>query len=360
MRPEERSKRKEESEDPDSPFSFLLPPSSPLRIGILSFAHLHAEGYQANLKKIPGVELVGFSHLNANEGQHFAAEYGLRWFPRHQDLLAEGLDGVVVCSENAHHRELVEMAAEAKCQILCEKPIETNPEDARAMQAVCQQNGVHFMTAFPMRFAPSTQSVRAAIQSGQLGKIYGVSGINHSEIPRAHRAWFADKALAGGGAVMDHVVHLADLLRWYFGAEIAEVYAEVDNLFYPLEVSVDTAGLLLLSLSNGVQASIDCSWSRPTWYPRWGHLKMEVLGERGTAVMDSFAQYVTLYARHAPRNPSWMGFSPDPNQAMMEEFIASVRERREPSVTWLDGYQAMRVVLAAYQSAATHLPVRLD
>lgn len=63
---------------------------------------------------------------------------------------------------------------------------------------------------------------------------------------------------------MDHVVHLADLLRWYFGAEVTEVYAEVDNLFYPGAVEVDTAGLLLLSLSNGVQASIDCSWSRPS------------------------------------------------------------------------------------------------
>lgn len=331
-----------------------------MRIGILSFAHLHAEGYQANLKNIPGVELVGFSHTDPGEGRHFAAEYALKWFPRHQELLAQGLDGVVVCSENANHRELVEMAAQAGCHILCEKPIETTLGEAQAMRAICEQNRVQFMTAFPMRFAPSTQSVRSALQAGQLGPIYGVNGINHSEIPKAHRAWFADPTLAGGGAVMDHVVHLADLLRWSFGAEVAEVYAEVDNLFYPGEVNVDTAGLLLLRLSNGVQASIDCSWSRPTSYPRWGHLKMEVVGERGTVVMDAFAQSLTLYSRAASRSPSWIGFSPDPNQAMMEEFIASIREQREPSVTWNDGYQALRVALAAYESARTHLPVGLD
>ncbi len=89
-----------------------------MRIGILSFAHLHAEGYQANLKNIAGVELVGFSHEDVDEGRHFAESYGLRWFSRHQDLLAEGLDGVLVCSENDRHRELVEMAAEARCHIL--------------------------------------------------------------------------------------------------------------------------------------------------------------------------------------------------------------------------------------------------
>lgn len=330
-----------------------------MRIGILSFAHLHAEGYQAQLKNIPGVELVGFSHPNPDEAKHYAEQYGLRWFSSHQALLAEGLDGAIICSENANHLELVELAAKANCQILCEKPIETNLEDAQAMKRVCEQNGVHFMTAFPMRFAPSAAAVRSAIQGGQLGRIYGVNGINHSEIPKAHRAWFADAALAGGGAVMDHVVHLADLLRWYFEAEVSEVYAEVDNLFYPNQVSVDTAGLLLLKLSNGVQASIDCSWSRPVWYPRWGHLKMEVVGEQGVAVMDSFAQYVTVYARNAARNPSWMGWGPDTNGAMLEEWISSIREKRAPSVSWNDGFQAMRVALAAYESARTHTPVVL-
>jgi predicted dehydrogenase len=331
-----------------------------MRIGILSFAHLHAEGYQANLRTVPGVELVGFSHENGDEGRFFAEKYGLRWFPRHRDLVAEGLDGVLICAENALHRELVEMAAEAKCQILCEKPIETNLADANAMESICTKNGVRFMTAFPMRFAPSAQAVRTMIQKRELGNVLGVNGINHSEIPKAHRPWFADKELAGGGAVMDHTVHLADLLRWYFGAEVVDVYAEVDNLFYPDEVDVDTAGLILLRVANGVQASIDCSWSRPPSYPRWGHLKMEVIGERGTAVMDSFAQYLTLYSKAGLRNPSWPGFGPDPNQAMIEEFVDSIRENRDPSVTWNDGYQALRVALAAYESAKMKEPVRIE
>jgi predicted dehydrogenase len=327
-----------------------------MRIGILSFAHLHAEGYATLLKTLPGVELVGFSHDAAEEGRRYAAEYGVRWFARPQDLLAEGLDGVIVCSENARHAELVELAAEAKVQILCEKPIEASLEAAERMRAACERNMVHFMTAFPMRFAPSTESVRAAIQGGGLGPIYGVNGINHSEMPRAHRAWFADKALAGGGAVMDHVVHLADLLRWYFGCEISEVYAEVDNLF-DREVDVDTAGLLLVKLENGVQASIDCSWSRPTWYPRWGHLKMEVVGERGTAVLDAFAQHVNLYSRQAARPHSWVGFGPNPDAAMLEEWLASIREKRPPCVSWNDGYQALRAALAAYESARIKAPV---
>jgi predicted dehydrogenase len=331
-----------------------------MRIGILSVAHLHAAGYQANLKTIPGIELIGFSHENSGEGRAFGEEFSVPWFSSHQELLAQGLDGVVVCSENARHRELVELAANAGCQILCEKPIETTLADAEAMKDICAKNGVRFMTAFPTRFAPSTQALRTMIQQGELGKVFGVNGINHSENPNGHRAWFANQELAGGGAAMDHVVHLADFFRWCFSAEVVEVYAEIDNLFYPNELDVDTAGLLLITLSNGIQASIDCSWSRPTWYPRWGHLKIEVIGEKGAAVVDSLAQHLTVYAKRGARNPEWIGFGPDPNQPMIQEFVDSIREQRQSSVTWNDGYQALRVVLAAYESAQRKEPVRLD
>jgi predicted dehydrogenase len=330
------------------------------RIGILSFAHPHAEAYQANLKRMGGVDLVGFSHENPDQGRYFAEKYGLRWFAEAHDLLAEGLDGAVICAENANHLELVEKAAAAKCEILCEKPIATSIADAEAIRRTCEKNGVRFMTAFPMRFTPSVRVVRTMVQDGELGRILGVNGSNHSEIPADHRAWFADKKLAGGGAVMDHTVHLADLFRWYFGAEVVEVYAEVDNLFRRNEVAVETAGLMLVTLSNGVQASIDCSWSRPAGYPRWGHLKMEIVGEKGAVVMDAFAQYLTLYSPGTSRNPSWIGFGPDPNQAMMEEFVASIRDQRDPCISWNDGYQAMRVALAAYESAAAGQPVVID
>ena len=330
-----------------------------MRIGILSFDHLHAEIYRENLRNIPDVELVGFSHEKLEEGAEFARRSGLNWFRKHRELLASNLNGAIICSETARHRELVQAAANAGCHILCEKPIATNLADAKAMLDACTRQGVHFMTAFPMRFASSVTSLRAMVQKGDFGKVLGINGINHSEIPTGHRTWFGNRMMAGGGAVMDHTVHLVDLFRWIFNVEISEVYAEINSLLRAPEVDVDTAGLMLLTFANGLQASIDCSWSRPTFYPRWGHLKMEVIGEKGTAVMDGFAEHLTLYSRGAPRNPSWIGFSRDPNQAMIEEFVASIRENRPPQVTWQDGYKALEVALAAYESEKLQRPVRI-
>lgn len=339
-----------------------------MRLGIMSFAHLHAEGFAHNLQSAAGVETVGFSDPDRERGRRFADAFGLRWFDRHEDLLAEGLDGVVVCSENARRRELVEMAAASRAHVLCEKPIETSLADAEAMRDACERNGVRFMTAFPMRFDASIGSVRDALQRGELGELYAVNGVNHSEIPAHHRAWFVDRDLAGGGAVMDHTVHLTDLIRWYTGSEVTEVYAEIGNPFRPGAFDVETAGLVTLGLANGVFASIDCSWSRPPSYPRWGHLKMELIGERGMLSVDAFAQALTAYSGGAAkkgattgaRNPEWLNWGGDPNQMMIDEFVASIREDREPAVGWRDGFEALRVALACYESAERREPVALE
>jgi UDP-N-acetylglucosamine 3-dehydrogenase len=193
-----------------------------------------------------------------------------------------------------------------------------------------------------------------------LGKLYAINGINHSEIPKAHRAWFAIKALAGGGAVMDHTVHLLDLYRWFTSSEVREVYAEVSNPFYPNEIDVDSAGLITLTFANGMFATIDCSWSRPPMvYPRWGHLKMELIGENGAVNVDAFAQHLNLYSKKASRSTSWVGWGADSNVAMVQEFLTSIREKREPAVTWRDGFEAMKVALACYESAQQEQPVKL-
>ncbi|MDB5045179.1 MAG: oxidoreductase domain protein, partial [Deinococcus sp.] len=303
-----------------------------MRIGILSFAHVHAEQYQALLRRLPGAELVGFWDDSVH-AQSYAQRYALRLFSTPQELLSQGLDAVIICSETSRHREFVELSARAGVHVLCEKPIALTLEDAEAMRDVCAQHGVTFMTAFPMRFDPSCTALREAVQSGQLGRILGVNGVNHSENPSVHRAWFADPALSGGGAVMDHVVHLADLLRWCFACEVAEVYAALQwtGGAGPGGVPLDTAGIVLLTLTNGVQASIDCSWSRPATYPRWGHLKLDVIGTDRLMVIDAFAEHLTVFSPDVTRPVQWHGFGADPNQAMLTAFLEAVGGVRLPA-----------------------------
>lgn len=333
-----------------------------MRLGIMSFAHLHAEGYINNLRANPDVEVIGFADDNPERGAHFARRYGIRQFDSYEALIAAQPDGVVICTENARHRPVVELAAQAGVHVLCEKPLATTLEDARAMIEACERGKVHLMTAFPMRFNAPVIEAKRVIESGALGRIYGANTTNQGKLPRYHadyvREWFEQKDLAGGGAAMDHTVHLVDLLRWFLGCEVVEVYAQLNDILYrEAGVDVETGGLVMLTFEDGTFASVDCSWSKPPSYPTWGGLTMEIVGETGLLMVDAFKQVTAVYDR--AERVRWPYWGSDSNQAMVDEFVAAIRENRPPAITGYDGYKALEVALAAYQSAACGAPVRL-
>ncbi|HUN06210.1 MAG TPA: Gfo/Idh/MocA family oxidoreductase [Aggregatilineales bacterium] len=339
-----------------------------MRIGILSFAHLHAESYLGALLAMPDVTVVGIADDNAERGRYFAGQFGVTCFESYAALLAEKPDAVIVCSENANHRPLVEMAAAAGAHVLCEKPLATTVEDARAIVEVCQRHGVQLMTAFPMRFSAPAMEVKKLMASGGLGRIYGVNATNQGALPEFHQAenlpflkrdWFVDKALAGGGALADHIVHLADLLRWYLGEEVTEVYAASNTILHGGRVSVETGGLVMLTFQSGAFASLDCSWSKPAYYPTWGGLAMEVVAEGGLVTMDAFKQVMTVYSHSAGR-PRYAWWGSDANAGMLREFIAACRENRTPAVTGADGLRAVEIVAAAYKSVESGDAVRVE
>ena len=80
----------------------------------------------------------------------------------------------------------------------------------------------------------------------------------------------------------------ARLLRWFFNAEISEVYAEIGVGLLHDGLDIDDAGLLSFTLSNGIYGTLDTSWSRPSAFPTWGDVTIEVVAERGWARLDWF------------------------------------------------------------------------
>jgi predicted dehydrogenase len=114
----------------------------------------------------------------------------------------------------------------------------------------------------------------------------------------------------------------------------------------------------MLTFVNGTFASIDCSWSKPAYYPTWGGLKLELVAEKGLLTMDAYKQIMSVYSARV-RRPLWAYWGSDSNQGMINEFITAVRDQRTPAITGEDGLRAVEVVVAAYRSAETGQPVKL-
>jgi predicted dehydrogenase len=324
----------------------------------MSFAHLHGAGYASLLAGRPDVELR-VADENAERGKPIADRLGVPFTASYAELLAWQPDGVIVCSENAGHRVLVEQAAAAGANVLCEKPLATSLADGRAMLDACEAAGVMLMTAFPVRFASPIVALERLVRQGGLGKVHGVAGTNAGGMPGG---WFVDPELAGGGAVMDHTVHVADLMRWILGTEAVEVYAQVNRLLYP-DLPVETAGTIAVTFADGTVATIDCSWSRPKSYPTWGGVTLEFVGEAGIVSTDAFAQKFNAYVdgpgRTGSQDVRWVPWGSNADDGLLAEFLAAIREGRPGKPDGWDGYRATEIAFGAYRSVETGQPVRL-
>ena len=329
-----------------------------IKIGILSFAHHHGEAYISNLRRIEGVELLGVADDDLSRGEKIASQNEAYFFPSYEALLEAKPAGVIICTENNRHRLLVEMAASRGVHVLCEKPIATTLEDARAIVEACDKAGVLLMTAFPMRFSAPLLEIKARLDNRDFGDVYCFNATNQGELPTKHRAWFVDPELAGGGAIMDHTVHLVDIMRWFTGSEVETMYARSNRIFHAEEVEVETGALEMLTFENGVFATIDASWSRPPYWPTWGGLTFEMVTQRGAVIVDAFRQNLNVY-RHDWQGSNWVYWGSDMNHAMISDFVAAIRENRPPRVTGLDGLRAVEATLAAYESDRTGQTVQV-
>lgn len=329
--------------------------TNPIKIGMMSFAHGHAHSYTNALRQHPDVTLVGVYDDNSERGQEAADRYGVNFYANADDLLGQGLDGVIICSENANHRPMVELAAGKVAHILCEKPIASTTEDGQAIIDLCAATGTKLQIAFPVRFAPTIQWLKSRLESGELGKVYGLQTTNHGSMPGR---WFVDKTLAGGGAIIDHTVHVIDLLRWFWDTEVTEVYAEVGHALLHPDLGIDDVGMLSFTLANGIYGTLDTSWSRPPSYTTWGDVKIEVTAEQGVVFVDAFRQHLSVSSNTAGKT-QWAGWGSNMDAGLIRDFIDMIRNGTEPSISGTDGLQALEVALAAYRSADLGEPVTI-
>ncbi|MBT2758047.1 Gfo/Idh/MocA family oxidoreductase [Mesobacillus foraminis] len=325
-----------------------------MKVGMMSFAHMHAVSYANCLLQHPAAELIGIYDDNLQRGTEAAEKLGTRYFEEMDGFLRQECDAVIICSENSKHYEMVIKAARAKKHILCEKPIATKIEDAREMIKVCDENGVILQIAFPVRYSQAIRQLKRMIDAGDLGKILAIRSTNRGQSPGG---WFTDRGLAGGGAVLDHTVHMIDIMRWFLGKEVTEVYAMVGNYF--LDIDIDDAGLLTLEFEDGTIASHDTSWSRFARYPAWGDALIEVIGTKKTVRADAFGDQISYFKNERERSLEYIFAGNDIDEGLINDFIKTVQKGSSPSITGYDGLKAIEVAFSAYDSAKTGARVKL-
>ncbi|MHA6482463.1 Gfo/Idh/MocA family protein [Paenibacillus sp. strain BS8-2] len=325
-----------------------------LKIGMISFAHGHAFSYFEQLHALSEVEISGIADSVYDRVESLITTHQIPFYADYHSLLDTDIDAVVICSENVYHAEMTIAAARKGKHVLCEKPLGITTDEMQAMIDACRDNEVQLMTAFPCRYLASVIEAKKVIDRGDIGEIVAIKGTNRGSFPGG---WFTDPKLSGGGALLDHTVHVMDLMNWFIGSKVEEVYAYAATLFNESS-AVDDAGMIHMKFANGAFGVIDTSWSRRPPFPTWGDVTMEIIGTAGVISIDGFGQKNDLYSSGIGAG-QWSFWGDNMDEQLVRDFVGALLSGKNVPISGEDGMRSAEVALAGYRSLAAKQPVQL-
>ncbi|MEX1230586.1 MAG: Gfo/Idh/MocA family oxidoreductase [Planctomycetaceae bacterium] len=354
----------------------------------------HQENYARAFAADPRCRLIGTAEtpganaLRQKRDRQLADELGIPYFTDLSAALArDDVDFVCICADDENRADLTAACAAAGKHIYADKEPAITVEGLDRVEAAVRESGV-FTQTFSLVRTPWAQSARETLRSGKVGDLLGLhcelffakgeSGTADLSWPRREissptRFTFFDvkrELLCVG-------YYPLVFFEWLTGARVIDVYAVTANYFFRehQQNDIEDFSALVVTLSNGLQATITCGRSGWHSHPQSGIQQIHLVGDKGSATVDAFSSRLEVYSDAEP----WRAPRPDPDDPM--GFWSSTQERMgvQPKQDWqivapgvpddfryfLDcleqrrpsdmpieiGTRAIRVILAAYESA---------
>lgn len=326
-------------------------------IGAGYIADYHARGLQS----VPGVEIVAIAAGSPESAGKFAAKYGIPVATDDALSLAgrTDIDAVVIATPNKFHAPFaIEFLKNGK-DVFLEKPMAMSAEEGLTVKAAAEENNRVVMVGHMWRFDTDVNYVKSVIEEGKLGKIIKTKGYGIHE-NWGPAGWFANKELAGGGALADMGVHAIDTARYLLGDPIpVKVYAKIGT--YYGNYDVDDTGIVMISWDNGAETIIESGW----WQPHMDgpEAGTGLYGTKGYAsVFPTFLKLKMngVPGKYEPKLPVRTEHCEQPMYTrQMEHYIESIRTRKQPVPGLKEGQVILDIVDAAYKSAQTGEVVNL-
>jgi predicted dehydrogenase len=277
------------------------------------------------------------------------------------------VDAVIISTPPQLHEPLAIAAAKAGKHALVEKPMASTPDACERMIAAARSAGTLLTVGYNQRYFPALKLVRDVIRSGEIGRLSHIRAYaGHGGLAEFKAPWMYDKAVMGGGALMDNGTHIVDLVRYIMG-DPTQVYGQALHRVWGLDV--EDEAMALLRNEDGVAASIEASWDDWKGY----RFHIEAYGDRGMArayYAPMMATVVRLdrpggqksVERHfypkAILREKFRGWQSTAVQTFLEEFDDFVAAAAGQSgsgriALGADGLRAVQIAHAVYDSSRT-------
>jgi predicted dehydrogenase len=293
--------------------------------------------------------------------QKFADEWGI---PHHTTDIDEAVsrpevDAVVIALPNHRHEEAVAAAARAGKAVLCTKPLGRTAAEAQRMLEIVERAGVFHGYLEDLCYTPKTLKALDAVGKGAIGKVLWVR--SRETHPGPHSAWFWDKKISGGGAIVDLGCHCIEIGRSFIGKDIrpVEVMCWGATQVHPIEAEDHAIGLV--RYENGAIGQFEVSWA----FRGGMDLRDEVAGSEGTIWLNhwqrtGFEMYSSggqggYVAEKAESASGWLFPVGDEPGAlgyvdMFDDMFDAMEGSTAPRETFYDGLVVNSIIDAAYAS----------
>lgn len=341
-------------------------------VGIISFAHGHANAYCNKMLGFDDVRLIACWDDNIDRGENAANQYGMNFSPHLEDVVNnKEIDAVIVTCETNRHAEMVAAAASAGKHILCQKPMALTLEDCNRIAEAVEKSGVKFMMAHQMRRDPANIKMKELIDNGILGKIgllrrrHCINVLFNEAFVTGPSRWHIDPE-KNMGMFMDDASHATDFIYWMLGKP-RSVVAEIDNVL--TDVAPDDTGVAIYRFPSGEMAILI-----NTSVTHAGENTTEIYGDKGVTIQNygdgpscniprpEDAVALKLYTTE---QPNWQDLGIQiPNNhgerisGVPRPFIDCLIDDTEPDVSVEAGRVSVEMVLGAYRSAKEGIRVQ--
>lgn len=327
-----------------------------IKIGIIGagrIARVHTRAVAAH----PNATLVVVSDPVEEAGTALAQEYGARWTPNAEDVIADPeVDAVIICSPTPFHAEQILAAAKAGKPVLCEKPVAMDVETIDQLEKDLEGLDPVVMIGFNRRFDPSFAQIHDMVSDGTIGKVEQVTIISRDPaLPSL------DYIATSGGIFKDMTIHDFDTARFFLG-DITSIVAIGQHLDPIMKDTGDYDGVVItLTNAAGATATITNSRHCASGYDQ----RLEVFGDRGTLNADNIRPTTVRLSTDTSTDAQdpYLDFFLTRYEAAysaeLSEFLSAIESGRAPSPSIADGRKAQLLAEAAEESARTGTIVRL-
>jgi len=250
--------------------------SARVRVGVIGFGAI-GRHHVRNLNRMADVEFVGVADTSPFALAE-AATLGYPVFSSTAELLAAGLDGVVISVPTSVHETVALEVLERPCAVLVEKPMAHSMAAAKRMLASFAAAGVPLMAGYVERYNPAIEAIRDFVAGGTLGRLISMN---------ARRVGVMPPRIRDANVLIDIGVHDIDIAAFITGARLNLLCARGGMAL--LEDRLDFATLMLDAA--GCVVSIEANWITPVKVR-----ELSITGVNGYCRVD----YITQGAWFAP------------------------------------------------------------